>query len=127
MFIDANTDSIKVAPSRPRLPSAAVKPFQGASSALVGDALGRLGLMDPAIGPIWSGSQCSGPAVTVLTREGDNLAIHRAIDDAEPGDILVVNALGGTTRAVFGDLLAEICLAAGIAGAWWSPTATVSQ
>ncbi|WP_263422296.1 methyltransferase [Arthrobacter sp. StoSoilA2] len=76
----------------------------------------RLNLMDMGITSQWNGAKCVGPALTVLTKEGDNLAIHRALDDARPGDILVINALGGTTRAVFGDLLAEICLAAGIAG-----------
>jgi regulator of RNase E activity RraA len=72
--------------------------------------------METGIASQWATGRCVGPALTVLTREGDNLAIHRALDDAEPGDVLVINALGGTTRAVFGDLLAEICLAAGIAG-----------
>ncbi|WP_457967314.1 methyltransferase [Arthrobacter sp. D1-29] len=76
----------------------------------------RLNLMDSGIATQWTAGRCVGPALTVLTREGDNLAIHRALDDAEPGDVLVINALGGTTRAVFGDLLAEICLAAGIVG-----------
>jgi regulator of RNase E activity RraA len=52
----------------------------------------------------------------VHAREGDNLAIHRALDDARPGDVLVVNANAETNRAVFGDLLGEICLAKGVTG-----------
>ena len=44
-------------------------------------------------------------------REGDNLGIDRALDEAQPGDVLVVNGFSDVNRAVFGDLLAEICLA----------------
>ncbi|MGX5717539.1 RraA family protein [Arthrobacter sp. MAHUQ-56] len=115
MFIDAPTTSITVA-TRPETSLAAVPDFQKFPVANVGDALDRLNLMDTGIRTQWTGGVCVGPALTVLTREGDNLAIHRALDDAQPGDVLVINALGGTTRAVFGDLLAEVCLAVGIAG-----------
>lgn len=116
MFIDAPTSSLTVG-SRPAVgPLEVVQSFKQYPTANVGDAMNRLNVMDSGIATQWATGRCVGPALTVLTREGDNLAIHRALDDAEPGDVLVINALGGTTRAVFGDLLAEICLAAGIAG-----------
>jgi regulator of RNase E activity RraA len=116
MFIDAETTSLTVSP-RPTNPvTELVEGLKQYPAANVGDAMDRLNLMDTGIASQWATGRCVGPALTVLTREGDNLAIHRALDDAEPGDVLVINALGGTTRAVFGDLLAEICLAAGIAG-----------
>lgn len=116
MFIDVPTTSITVLP-RPTNPnSELVQGLKKYPTANVGDAMDRLNLMDAGIASQWSTGRCIGPALTVLTREGDNLAIHRALDDALPGDVLVINALGGTTRAVFGDLLAEICLAVGIAG-----------
>jgi regulator of RNase E activity RraA len=116
MFIDAATTSLTV---RPRATNSATELIEGLKqypTANVGDAMDRLNLMDTGIASQWATGRCVGPALTVLTREGDNLAIHRALDDAEPGDVLVINALGGTTRAVFGDLLAEICLAVGISG-----------
>ena len=53
---------------------------------------------------------------TSTGREGDNLAIHRAVDDGQPGDVLAINANGDTSRAVFGDILGDICVAKGIAG-----------
>lgn len=116
MFITASTDSL-VLNSRPlKTGTSDLRGLAQYPVANVGDAMDRLGLMDSGLESQWAGASCIGPALTVLTREGDNLAIHRALDDAEPGDVLVINALGGTTRAVFGDLLAEICLAAGIAG-----------
>lgn len=116
MFISAPTTSIAVNFRKPEGHLGAVEGLKRYPSANVGDAMDRLNLMNSDIATQWANGRCVGPALTVLTKDGDNLAIHRALDDAAPGDILVVNALGGTSRAVFGDLLAEICLAAGIAG-----------
>lgn len=115
MFIDAATTSLTV---RDRPPASVdhSRKFSRYAVANVGDAMDRLNVMDSSIKTQWIGGRCVGPALTVLTRDGDNLAIHRALDEAQPGDILVINALGGTARAVFGDLLAEVCVAAGVAG-----------
>ena len=44
--------------------------------------------------------------LTVWVRAGDNARIHEAIALAEPGDVLVVNAQGSITHAVFGELMA---------------------
>lgn len=85
-------------------------------TANIGDAMDRFGLMSPAIASQWQGAQCAGPAFPILTREGDNLAIHHALQHINPGDVLVINGLGADTRALFGDLLAEACLGKGIAG-----------
>jgi regulator of RNase E activity RraA len=116
MFIDAPTGSLAVQARKSLVPASTIEQLGRYPVANVGDAMDRLNLMDPAIRPLSVHSRCAGTALTVLTRDGDNLAIHRALDDAQPGDILVINALGGTTRAVFGDLLAEVCLAVGVAG-----------
>ncbi|MGF0313477.1 RraA family protein [Rhodococcus sp. IEGM1428] len=98
-------------------PSAsAVAAIAGYPAANIGDAQDRLNLMSASIKTQWTGARCAGPAVTVYTREGDNLAIHRALDEVEVGDVLVINGRGDGNRAVFGDLLAEICLAKGVAG-----------
>jgi len=57
-----------------------------------------------------------GPAVTVLARPGDNLMIHKALEIASAGDIIVVNTCGNTTSAVFGELMGNSAVAAGIGG-----------
>jgi len=57
-----------------------------------------------------------GPAFTVKVPEGDNLMLHKAMDLAEPGDVLVVDAGGDPHRAVFGDLIVTYCRKRGIAG-----------
>ncbi len=58
----------------------------------------------------------AGPALTVRTRPGDNLVIYKAIQLAQPGDILVVDAAGATDRAVMGEIVAHHAHAQGIAG-----------
>ena len=116
LFIDTVADSITVVPRDRDVADHGLEPLAAFAVAGVGDALGRLGLMHSRIRQMTPGRRCAGRALTVWTREGDNLAIHRALDEARPGDVLVVNAMGEITRAVFGDLLAEIALASGLAG-----------
>lgn len=116
MFITADTGTIEVHDPTARVDPSIVERYASLPTALIGDAMSRLGLMDGGISSLYPAARCAGPALTVLCRDGDNLAIHVALDHAEPGDILVVNALGGRTRAVFGDLLAEICIARAVAG-----------
>jgi regulator of RNase E activity RraA len=115
MFIELATDNCSVeAWCRASAQTlAAFRPFPAAN---VGDAQDRFGLVHSAIRAQSAGARCVGSALTVLTREGDNLAIHRALDEARSGDVLVVSGLGDETRALFGDLLAEVCLVRGVAG-----------
>lgn len=117
MLVDVPTDNCRVIAtewSRPE-PDELVA-FADCPAASVGDAMDRFGLMSSTVKAQWRGARCVGPAYTVLTREGDNLAIHRATDLVQPGDVLVVNGRGDNTRAVFGDILAEVCVARGVAG-----------
>jgi regulator of RNase E activity RraA len=58
----------------------------------------------------------AGPALTVRTRPGDNLVVHRALDLAEPGDVLVVDAGGCTERAVLGEIMLRYAVTRGLAG-----------
>ena len=57
-----------------------------------------------------------GPACTVKLYPGDNLMIHKALDIAKPGDLVVVDCSGAMTNAVFGDLVANKARHRGIAG-----------
>lgn len=71
----------------------------------IADAMDRLGVAE-GIHAMWSGAKLAGPAYTIWTRSGDNRAVHQAIDAAQPGDVLVVNGGGDTTRALIGELMA---------------------
>lgn len=56
----------------------------------------------------------AGPALTVRTRPGDNLVIHRALDLAEPGDVLLVDGGGFLERAVLGEIMGRYAVTRGI-------------
>lgn len=58
----------------------------------------------------------AGTAFTVKTRPGDNLMVHKAIDMAEPGDVLVIDAGGALDHAIIGELMAGWARKRGIAG-----------
>ncbi|TYP82934.1 RraA family protein [Blastococcus xanthinilyticus] len=57
----------------------------------------------------------AGPALTVRTRPGDNLVVHRALDLAAPGDVLVVDAGGVLERAILGEIMGRYAVTRGIA------------
>nr|WP_273033204.1 RraA family protein [Pseudaminobacter soli] len=66
--------------------------------------------------PLAPAMAAAGPALTVRCRPGDNLALHRAIAAAEPGDVLVVDYGGSTESGPFGEIMALACQLRGIAG-----------
>jgi 4-hydroxy-4-methyl-2-oxoglutarate aldolase len=82
----------------------------------IGDARDRMGMCDGGIHSLWQGAKIAGRARTVWTRSGDNEAIGRAISRCQPGDVLVVNGNGDTSRALVGELIAERLRVRGVAG-----------
>jgi regulator of RNase E activity RraA len=56
-----------------------------------------------------------GPALTVRTRPGDNLAVHKALDLGRPGEVLVVAAGGAVDRAILGGLMGHYATRQGFA------------
>ena len=78
----------------------------GFGSATVHEAMGRVGLMTPAMRPIYAGAQVSGTAVTVLLQPGDNWMLHVAAEQIRPGDVVVAAVTAESTDGFFGELLA---------------------
>jgi RraA family protein len=117
MFIVAATDSVFLAPSWDRVAAEETRRLGEVPAANVGDALQRMTVMDGGIRLLTERAALLGNALTVDVRSGDNLAIHRALDEARPGDVLVVNGHRDPTRALVGGLIGEIMVNAGVAGA----------
>ncbi|MDH3262215.1 MAG: methyltransferase [Acidimicrobiia bacterium] len=86
------------------------------ATANLSDAIGRVGAMEGGIRRM-CGQRMVGPAHTVLTGTGDSSSIHRALVDALPGSVVVVDAQGGTDRAVWGNVLTLAARAQGVIGA----------
>jgi RraA family protein len=83
----------------------------------VSDLMNRLYTMCCAIGPVTTqAASVVGPACTVKVFPGDNLMVHKALDVAKPGDVLVVDAGSSLNNAVLGDLISTKARHRGIAG-----------
>lgn len=100
----------------PRIADDIVARFRGLSTGPVCDALGRFAAMDYQIKPLDPSLQMAGSALTVWTRPCDNIAIYRALEMAQPGDILVIATRGHTANSVWGELTTLIGKKRGLAG-----------
>ncbi len=90
--------------------------FKGIPTGNICDMNNREGSMDSGIKPLHYQFELTGYAMTVTCLPGDNLTIHRAIAEAKPGVVLVINCRGFLEAGVFGELFATSCRARGIAG-----------
>ena len=84
--------------------------------ATIHEALGRVGLMQPYMRPVYKGAKMCGPAVTVLLQPGDNWMLHVAAEQLQPGDVAVAACTTDNNDGFFGDLLATSFKARGAVG-----------
>lgn len=80
------------------------------------DAMGGLNNLDPSIKPLHEKFKVRGKAFTVKVRAADNLMVLRAIYEAEPGDVLVIDAKGYDYNAVCGDFVIGLAQILGLQG-----------
>ena len=82
----------------------------------VSDCMSRMFAAGPDLRPMHSGKPMAGPAFTVKVRPGDNLMIHKALELASPGDVIVVDGGGDLTNALFGEIMTRMARVRGLAG-----------
>jgi 4-hydroxy-4-methyl-2-oxoglutarate aldolase len=99
-----------------RAERAAVDKLAGFGTATIHEAMGRVGLMQPYMRPIYAGAHLAGTAVTVLLHPGDNWMMHVAAEQLQPGDVVVAACTAENTDGFFGDLLATSFRARGAKG-----------
>ncbi|HEY4454361.1 MAG TPA: 4-carboxy-4-hydroxy-2-oxoadipate aldolase/oxaloacetate decarboxylase [Pseudonocardiaceae bacterium] len=100
----------------PRIPIEQVDRLAEFGVATVHEALGRTGFLGPKLRPIQDGARIGGCAVTALCWPGDNLMIHAAVEQCQPGDVVVVTTTSPSTDGMFGELLATSLMSRGVRG-----------
>lgn len=110
------------APSIVRPPAHVVRGFRqllqfDSVTCALSDCMGRFGAMTGDMRPLFDGIRFAGPAVTARTLASDLAAVFKAIDVAEAGDVVVVDAHGSRDTAFWGENMTISAQNRGIAGA----------
>lgn len=92
-----------------------VDAFQGLPVANIDDCMNRTACLDSGIKP-FNKAPLLGTAFTVRSTGGDNLMMHKALDMAQPGDIIVVSSEMNQLRASCGEIMVRYAMSRGIAG-----------
>ncbi|MGC9935179.1 RraA family protein [Priestia aryabhattai] len=90
--------------------------FEEIPTTCISDTMEGLNNLDPTIKPLKESYKVAGRAFTVKMPVGDNLVVLKAIREAKPGDVLVIDAKGDTYRAIAGDFIIGMAQTLGIKG-----------
>jgi regulator of RNase E activity RraA len=105
----------RLLPSQPSVSPEIIESFRGVSVAIVSDNLNRLH-GTRSLRPFHKGGRLIGTAVTVKTRPGDNLFLHKAYEVLRPGDVLVVDGAGDFGQALVGEIMMSRARSMDVAG-----------
>jgi 4-hydroxy-4-methyl-2-oxoglutarate aldolase len=94
----------------------AIAELAALGSATVYEAGGRGGYVDLDLIQVLAGSRVAGPARTVKCGQDDNLMVHAAMAEVQPGEVLVLTMPEPRPVGIVGDLLATQAKAHGAAG-----------
>ena len=93
-----------------------VEKFRSIPTAIISDNMHRIFAGGAGLRPLHGDALLCGSALTVRTRPGDNLMVHKALDVARPGDVIVVDAGGDMTNAIIGEIMLNYAISRGVAG-----------
>jgi 4-hydroxy-4-methyl-2-oxoglutarate aldolase len=93
-----------------------IQQLMNVDSANVTDAQNRTGVLDAGIKPLAPGRRILGPAITVELPMGDNLMLYKALQLAQPGDVLVVYTNQNYSKAIWGELMTKSAIALKLGG-----------
>lgn len=93
-----------------------VERFRALPVANISDTMHRMVAGGASLRPLHREGLLIGPALTVQTRPGDNLMVHKALDMAVAGDVIVIDAGGDLTNAILGELMIAYAEYKGLAG-----------
>lgn len=111
------TAGFRILPMPARPARELVAALAGMVTPHLSDNMSRLQGAAAAIRPMHGGgAKLAGPAFTVRVPAGDNLMVHKAIDIAEPGEVIVVDAGGDLTNAIIGEIMLTHAQKRGVAG-----------
>jgi regulator of RNase E activity RraA len=110
------TIGFRILPRSRKVSDRHVASFKDLPVSNVSDVMSRMTAGGAMLRPMHAGGVLVGPAVTVKTRPGDNLMVHKAIDLAEPGDVIVVDAGADLTNAIIGEMMVAYAAHRGVAG-----------
>ena len=82
-----------------------IEAFRKYASATIHEASGRKGYISYRIKPIAKGMKVCGPAFTVECPPGDNMMLHKALELAQPGDVIVATVAAAEDYGYWGDLM----------------------
>lgn len=99
-----------------RPPKELVEAFRGIPVANIDDNCGRIAAVDACIYPLNPKARLLGTAFTVNAPAGDNLLFHKALDMAQPGDVIVLANKGSMSRALCGEIMSSYAKSRGLAG-----------
>lgn len=97
-----------------RIDAALVERARKVPVAVVGDVANRLQSFGAGFLQYGSKKKFAGPALTVRVPPGDNLMLHKALDLAQAGDVIVIDAGGALNTAIFGAMMSSYAVSHGI-------------
>lgn len=103
-------------PDFPRPPAALLALYRELPVATVSDVLGPGHVLHARVKPLAPGMRVLGPAYTLRLPVSDNLGMHVAVKDAQPGDVVVADQQGAQLAAPVGEIMAAAAHHKGLAG-----------